>query len=223
MSVHKGGQYKPLSDSDVELVHESVMTLLEKGGVKVYTKTGREVFRKAGAHVNNSTNFVRIPKSMVEDAIDKTPSKLILCGRDPENDCILEGNNVYLGTGGTAINVIDLKTGKRRPSTDRDVRQMARLTDALPNVHVFTINVYPNDVVNKDEVDANRFYSSIINTSKHVMGGIYTAKGMKDVVEMAAMIAGGRGEQNQRVNEKALHRLHPGVCQRADGGAAPCG
>lgn len=198
MIANKGGQYRPLTQSDIKLVHDSVMTLLEKGGVRIFTKTGREAFKKAGANVDQSTNLVRIPGSMVQDAIDTAPSKLVLCGRDPENDCTLEGSNVYLGTGGTAINVLDMKTGRRRRSTNQDVRAMARLVDALKNIHVFTINVYPNEVANIDEVDVNRFYSSITNTSKHVMGGIYSEKGVRSVVEMSAMIAGGMERLRER-------------------------
>ncbi|MBI4025759.1 MAG: trimethylamine methyltransferase family protein, partial [Verrucomicrobia bacterium] len=157
-----------------------------------------EVFKKAGATVNESANLVRIPRSMIEDAVDSAPSRLVLCGRDPKNDCILEGSNVYLGTGGTAINVLDMKTGERRPSTNRDVRGMARIMDALDNIHVFTINVYPNDIKEKDEIDVNRFYSSLTNTSKHIMGGIYSAKGLHDVVEMSALMAGGMDKLRER-------------------------
>ncbi len=195
---NKGGQYKPFTAANVKRIHKAALTLLEKGGVKVFTETGRTAFKKAGAEVDESSRLVRIPQAMVEDAIDSAPSKLVLCGRDPKHDCILEGNNVYLGTGGTAINVLDLQTGERRPSTNDDVRLMARMTDALDNVHIFTINVYPNDIPNKDEIDVNRFYSSITNTSKHIMGGIYSAKGLRDTVEMAALIAGGMDKLRRR-------------------------
>ncbi len=189
--IFKGGQYKPFTDEEVKKIDEAAGTLLEKGGVKVFTQTGREAFKAAGADVDESECLVKIPKSMLEDAVASAPSKVVLCGRDPDRDCSLEGSNVYLGTGGTAINVLDMETGERRPSTNRDVREMARLMDALENVSVFTINVFPNEIANKDEVDINRFYSAITNTSKHVMGGIYSLKGLKEVVEMASMIAGG--------------------------------
>ena len=196
--VYKGGQYKVFCDSEVKQINDAAMELLEKGGVKVFTKTGYEAFRKAGAQIEESSNLVRIPRSMIEDAIASAPSEVVLCGRDPENDCILTGSNVYLGTGGTAINVLDLDDGKRRPSTNQDVAQMARLMDAMDNVSIFTINVFPNDITNTDEVDINRFYSSIQNTSKHVMGGIYSTNGVKDVVEMASMIAGGMDKLRAR-------------------------
>jgi len=188
---YQGGQYRPLTDQQVKTIHDGALHILENTGVKVFTRTGREHFKRAGAAVDEQTCVVRIPRAMVEDAIASAPHRLVLCGRDPKHDAILEGSNVYLGTGGTAINVLDLETGQRRPSTNDDTRRIAKLIDALDNIHVFTINVYPNDINVIDEVDANRFYSSLANTTKHVMGGIYSLKGMREVVEMASLVAGG--------------------------------
>ena len=196
--VYRGGQYKPLSDEQVKIINDGAQGILEKTGVKVFTKTGRECFRRAGAHVDEQNCVVRIPRAMTEDAIASTPHRLVLCGRNPKHDAILEGSNVYLGTGGTAINVLDLQTAQRRPSTNEDIRLIAKLVDALNNIHVFTINVFPNDIKNIDEVDANRFYSSLTNTTKHIMGGVYSLKGMQEVVEMASLIAGGIEKLRER-------------------------
>jgi trimethylamine--corrinoid protein Co-methyltransferase len=186
-----GGQYRPFSDSDVQKIHAAVITLLEKGGVKVFAPAGREYFKRAGALVDEATCIVKIPRGLVEDAIASAPHSVRLCGRDPRHDLELEGANVYLGTGGTAINVLDLNSGTRRPSTCADVRDMARLVDACDWVHFFLINVYPNDIRDPAHVDLNRFYDAISNTSKHVMGGMYHARGLREVVDMAEMLAGG--------------------------------
>jgi trimethylamine---corrinoid protein Co-methyltransferase len=189
--VSTGGQYRPFSDGDVRKIHQAVVTLLEKGGVKVFTRAGREYFKRAGASLDDSSNIVRIPRRMLEDAIASAPRTVTLCGRDPRHDIDLEGTNVYLGTGGTAINVLDIDSGARRPSTCADVRNMARLVDACDWVHFFLINVYPNDIEDPEQVDLNRFYDAISNTSKHVQGGMYGSRGLREVVDMAEMIAGG--------------------------------
>lgn len=194
----KGGQYRPFSDADVQKVHQAVMTLLEKGGVKVFTRMGREYFRKAGAAVDEASCIVRFSRGMIEDAIASAPHSITLCGRDPRHDLILEDANVYLGTGGTAINVLDIDTGARRPSTLADVRDMARLVDACDWVHFFLINVYPNDIREPEHVDLNRFYAAISNTGKHVQGGMYGSRGLREVVEMAEMFAGGAEQLRAR-------------------------
>lgn len=198
MKALEGGLYKPLSESDIERINDGVLTVLEKAGVQVNTKTGREYFQKAGAIVDESTRVVKIPRAMAEDAIASAPHKLVLCGRDQNHDVVLEGKKVHFGTGGTALYVLDLHTGERRPSTNEDIKQIARLIDTLENVHVFTINVYPNDVKNINDVDINRFYSSLSNTAKHVMGGIYTLTGTKQTVEMASILAGGINQLRER-------------------------
>jgi trimethylamine---corrinoid protein Co-methyltransferase len=188
----KGGLYRPLSDSDVKTIIEQSMRLLEHSGIHVYSSLARRFLQKAGATVASDGKTVFLPKSMVEDAIASAPSSITLYGRKSENNLVLEGSRVYYGTGGTAINVIDLETGDKRPSILDDVKLNAKVMDALDYIHLFTINVFPTDIEDKHKVDINRFYWSLKNTSKHVMGGVYSLQGTKDVVEMATMIAGSK-------------------------------
>ena len=187
----KGGMYQPLSDADQKRIVDESFGLLERSGLHVYSETARQYLAKAGAEIASDQLTVRLPRSLVEDALASTPSRVVLSGRDPGRDVILEDSRVYYGTGGTAINVIDLETGERRPSTLADVKLNARLMDALEYVHLHTINVFAIDIREKEHIDINRFYWSLYNTSKHVMGGIYSLKGTKQVVEMAALLAGG--------------------------------
>ncbi len=182
--------YKPLSDSDVRRIADAAFEILEKSGMMVFPETGFEAFKAAGAPADESTKVVRLPRGMVEDAIASNPSSITLHSRDGENDAVLEKNRVHYGTGGTAIYVLDPDTGECRHSTTDDVILNARLMHELENVHVFTINVFPNEIEVKDNIDVNRFFHSLDNTTKHVMGGIYSMTGCQKVVRMAEMIAG---------------------------------
>jgi trimethylamine--corrinoid protein Co-methyltransferase len=103
---------------------------------------------------------------------------------------VLEENRVHYGTGGTAVYVIDPFTGQRRQSITEDVVLNARMVNVLENIHLFTINVFPHDIENSGNIDVNRFFHSIDNTTKHVMGGVYSLTGCKKVVQMAQSIAG---------------------------------
>ena len=190
--------YKPLSESDVEKVAGAALRVLEESGMQVFTETGREALRQAGAAVDESTCTVKFPRAMVEDAVASNPSSITLHSRDGNTDCVLEKNRVHYGTGGTAIYVHDPDTGERRPSTVADVILNARFVEALENIHLFTINVFPNDVENRDHIDVNRFFHAFDHTRKHVMGGIYSMQGCRDVVEMAETIAGGAEALRER-------------------------
>ncbi len=192
------GLYRPLSEADAKRVAEAAFEVLEKAGVAAYSDTAYRTLTGAGASGDEATRIVRLPGSMVEDAIASTPSSVTLYSRDGEFDCHLEDSRVHYGTGGTAIYVLDPETGERRPSRTEDVILNARCVDALENIHLFTINVFPNDIEQQDRIDVNRFFHALDNTRKHVMGGIYSMAGCKRVVEMAECIAGGAEALRER-------------------------
>ncbi len=182
--------YRPLTDTEVEKIVGEAFRVLEKSGMAVYSQTARDALQAAGATVDESSCRCTFPRGMVEDAIDSNPSSITLYSRDGRNDCVLEKNRVYYGTGGTAIYALDPDSGERRPSTTSDVALNARFVEALDHIHLFTINVFPNDIGNRDDIDANRFFHAFDNTTKHVMGGIYSMKGLREAVSMSEIIAG---------------------------------
>ena len=183
--------YRPLSGSDVRKIVDGALRILEKSGLAVYSPSAFRAFKEAGADTDAETQLVRLPRSLVEDAVASNPSSITLFSRDGNFDCVLEGNKVHYGTGGTAIYVLDPDTGERRPSTTDDVILNARMVNGLENIHLFTINVFPNEIKSKDHIDINRFFHSLDNTTKHVMGGVYSMTGLRQAVDMSAMIAGG--------------------------------
>lgn len=190
--------YRPLTDADVKRIADAALRVLETNGMVVYSPTGYQALKKAGAQVDDDSRVVRMPRAMVEDAIVANPSSVTLHGREERFDAVLEKNRVHYGTGGTAIYVLDPDTHERRPSAIDDVILNARMVQALDNIHVFTINVFPHDVKDRDAIDPNRFFHALDNTTKHVMGGIYSPAGCKRVVEMAEMIAGGEAALREK-------------------------
>lgn len=182
-----GGSYRPLSDDEIEQIHSTSMKVFEEVGIAVANDRARTLLEKAGARVDGERVYV--PAELVAELVDKAPSTVNLCGRDPENDLVLEDRRVHLGTGGTALNVLDLETKKQRRATVRDMAEFAHVCDALENVHFFMLNTYPRGVP-QDDADVNRFLPALLNTTKHVMGGVYTIEGIQKVVRVAELIAG---------------------------------
>jgi trimethylamine--corrinoid protein Co-methyltransferase len=186
-----GGHYKPLSEEDVLKIHNAAMKVFEETGVEVNDERALKAFHDAGADVDFKRKIVKADGKWVLDKIKTAPSSVTLYGREEKHNLVLDGYKVYIGTGGTATNVLDLDTGERRISTLKDVQMAARLVDALDNIHFFVISCFPNELA-KENIDVNRFYAAIRNTSKHVMGGVYTNEGVKNVFQYAKMIAGSR-------------------------------
>jgi trimethylamine--corrinoid protein Co-methyltransferase len=182
-----GGQYKPLTDDKVKQIHEASLMILARTGVQVDEPDALSVFREAGANVNGNT--VRFPQTLIERAIELAPLRIVLAGQSEENDLILEGSRVHVGTGGAALQVLDLDEGVIRPAILRDIAEMARLVDVLRNIHFYLIPVYPTDVP-LDLVDINMSYTALLNTSKHVQSGVYTIEGIHDIIVMCEYIMG---------------------------------
>jgi trimethylamine--corrinoid protein Co-methyltransferase len=74
---------------------------------------------------------------------------------------------------------------------------MARLVEHLENIHFYMLNVYPSDIP-EENVDVNRFGAALNNTCKHIMGGVYTLEGVRNVIRMAEMIAGSPQKLRER-------------------------
>jgi trimethylamine--corrinoid protein Co-methyltransferase len=183
-----GGQYKPLTDEQVRKIHEASLAILARTGMQVEEPEALRLFEEVGADVDN--NRVRLSRYLIEDTIDKAPTRVVLAGRDPDNDLILEGARVYIGTGGAALQVLDLETGKIRKAVLQDVADMARIVDRLENIHFYLLPIYPTDLP-KEIVEINKYYVALANTTKHVQAGVYTVQGIRDVVEMCERISGG--------------------------------
>jgi len=182
-----GGQYQPLTREQIERIHQASLTVLERTGVHTENEEALALYRWGGAKIDGSR--VYISASMVEKALESAPSKVLLAGRAPEQDVVLEGKRVYAGTGGSPTMVLDPGADTVRPATLRDLIDFARLADALEHNDFIVIPLYPTDAPEKD-VPINRFYTCLTNNTKHIMGGVGSVKGAREVIEMGTLIAG---------------------------------
>lgn len=190
-----GGQYKPLTEEQVQKIHHASLTVLDKTGVQIEEKEALRLFKEAGADITGSR--VHIPAALIEGCLKNARSRVTLAGRDPENDLILEGSRVHIGTGGAALQVLDLDSGSLRPAVLKDAADMARLVDALDNIHFYLLPIYPTDIP-EESVEISKYYAALSNTTKHVQAGVYTQRGLLDVIEMAERIMGGKEKLRER-------------------------
>ncbi|KLU60705.1 trimethylamine methyltransferase (MTTB) [Peptococcaceae bacterium CEB3] len=196
-SALEGGQLRLFNDSEVNAIHSGVVRLLEEVGMKVKSRQALEIFERSGAVVDPVSEIVKIPQTMLAKAIKTAPSKVIIHGREEKNDAVLEKSRVHFGTGGTVMYALDFKSGERRTTNTQDVRDLARLVDALENIAFYVIHTYPADVAEKD-VDVNRFYWALTNTTKPIMGGMYTMQGLREAIKISEMVAGGADKLRER-------------------------
>ncbi len=218
--VHVAKPYQRLTREQIELVHRTSLELLEKPGVLVYSQEAVSLLSEAGAGVTQTREgeydawWVTIPPSVVKKALETAPSKVILGARNPDNQIVMDakGFNVYFGSGSETNFWLDIKpetfvsqenpehkrtfpTITRRRGTVTDLCQSAHLSDNLENLDFFIRNVNIQDPdINESNKDVNKFFASLNNITKHVMGGLTDFGQMDHVVRMAEIIAGGQEE-----------------------------
>ena len=185
-----GGIYKPLSPEGIDTIHDASLTILEKTGITF--ESGLEdtvqMLANAGAAVDNDGSRIRFPRELVLEQAAKAPSRVILYARDGKNDLDLTEDRVHLGTGGAAVKILDLETGRPRSSTLQDLYEIGRLVDGLDHIHFFLRPCIPTDIP-ESEYDVNMFYACLKATGKHVMSG---------------------GQRRSRAGTHRRHGLHAG-------------
>ena len=185
-----GGGYLPLTSSEVTMIDETAMRILETVGIKGATPFCARTVCSAGGKVTDDGRLL-MPESLVRSTLELAGRGFKLHGMRPEHDIDPSGTRVHFGTSGAAVHVIDSETGEMRDSTLRDLYDMARLADALPNIHMFQRTVVARDLTDPREMDINTAYACLKGTAKPTGTSFGSAEVMEEAVEMFRIIVGG--------------------------------
>ncbi|MEM7438445.1 MAG: trimethylamine methyltransferase family protein [Pseudomonadota bacterium] len=194
----EGGTYKPLSDIDVEKIHQAALTALETIGLADAPDSGIELLTGAGAILGDDGR-IRFPRALVEDMLAIAKKEITLFGRGaPQNDLHLQGNKVHYGTAGAAVSIVDVENNEYRDSTLQDLFDAARITDQLDNVHFLQRPMVCRDILDNYEMDLNTIYGCCAGTTKHIGTSFSDPSHMPGALEMLYMIAGGEDKFREK-------------------------
>ena len=82
-------------------------------------------------------------------------------------------------------------------ATLKDVGDLARLVDGLNNIDFYIRAVEAQDIP-LEKLDVNKYYASLANTGKHVMGNVYFVDKVKEIIDLGLMLAGSEKELQER-------------------------
>lgn len=185
----KGGTYRPLSDAQIDRIHQAALTALEEIGLADAPPSGVEILTGAGAILGDDWR-IRFPRALVEDMLAKAARGITLHGRDPAHDLLLEGTRVHYGTAGAAVHLVDVAGRDYRESTVQDLYDAARIADVLDNIHFLQRPMVCRDIRNNLEMDLNTLYACCTGTTKHVGTSFSDPTHVQDGLELLHMIAG---------------------------------
>lgn len=197
-----GGLYKPLSEAEIRGIYGTALDLLERLGMGEVPRRLRTDLLAIGAK-DNDAGRVAFPPGLVEEAVDQAARTFVLHGRDEKRSIEVGGNRVHFGTGGAAVQTLDLDSGLYRPSTLGDLHDFTRLQDTLANVSWFTRCCVATDVPDNFDLDVNTVYAMLRNTTKPTATSFTLAEHVAPIIEMLDIAAGGPGEFSRRPFVKA--------------------
>ena len=188
--------YKPLDDDQIKAIHLGVLEVLDEVGVMVEYRPALEIFADNGCRVDFEKKIVRMPEHVLRKGLSTAPSRFTLHGLLPEYDIRVDTERIYTIGGSSALNVLDLE-GNRRPATLQDLEDLTRLQDALSNLDIMHGIVNPQDIPQKG-FDRRLFSAVFRNTARNYYSQAIGAGAVRDQVEMASLLLGGREEVRKR-------------------------
>jgi len=178
-----------LSRDQIEEIHSSSLKILEEVGVLIHQHDFLRFLADADMNVDMDKRRAKMQPDLVKECIKKTPKHLTLYARDHRFNVELGENRIYAHPVGGASNVIDLDSGEVRPSTLKDVENLTRIVDALPNIHTGTMIVYPCDVPERLR-DIYAVEAILRNTSKNVDATPYNDESCRYIIQLAKTLIG---------------------------------
>jgi len=186
-----GGAYTPLTTAEMRDILAVAKRLLAELGIGEVPERMTRDLKAVGAEV--AGDRVRMPEVLVDAAIASAAKTFTLHGLDPARSIEVGGDRVHFGTGGAAVQTLDLDSGLYRPSTLADLHDFTRLQDTLENVSWFTRCCVATDVADNFELDVNTVFALLKNTTKPVATSFTLAEHVAPIVEMLDVAAGGPG------------------------------
>ena len=180
----------------VATLHEGVLSILERTGVRFRSDAALDLFAQAGAPVDRHARVVRMPRGFVLDALAQAPRSLTLAAREQQLSIELKRGRTYCTTDGCGTEVIDRLTGERRRSAKADVADATRMQDYLGSLGFWWPTVGASD--HGETAQLHELEVGWNNTAKHLMGMVQGGRLAEYAVEMAKAAANGAAELRRR-------------------------
>ncbi len=202
--IQKRISFRVLDRNDLDKIHWGSMHVLEKVGVQVNSRSCRNLLTENGCDVDERSRTAHIPSHLVQEALRKKKSAMILAARNPKYDVRLDLAHSFMTASGNGAIAVDFETGERRASTKEDVAKSARICDAMKNIHVHWPMVSSTDK-HPATIHLHDLEACLNNTEKHVMyeTGV-TVEDAKNLIAMGYAAAGGEKAFRHRPITSAL-------------------
>ncbi len=186
-----------LSEELVERILGEAYQLMMEPGIKVLSVEARRMLLDAGAQSTPDETILRLPETLVRQAIATVPSEFTLYDRDAQPAIHFGGNDVHYDPGSSGVHILDPETLEHRPSQSADLIRIVKLAEMLPQYDAQSTAVVCNEIP-KQIGDLYRLYLVLLFSKKPIITGAFTAQTTRAMIDMLAIYAGGSQELARR-------------------------
>jgi trimethylamine--corrinoid protein Co-methyltransferase len=187
--------FRVLSDDQIWEIRQAAFDILEKTGYRVLHAGAVTLLQAAGAVVRDDR--VWVPRHIVEECLRTAPKGFTIYDRNGGRAMEVEGRKSYYGTSTASPNTRDALTGEIHETRVADIALGARVADALPNID-WVMPMGSSQDVPPLAADVYEFEAVVTHTTKPLVFIGYSPQGVERVYEMAAAVAGGLDNLQQR-------------------------
>lgn len=134
-----------LPDAAVVQIHDMALKVLSDLGLKILLPEARDLFRAAGALVDDSDQMVRIGPEIVDAALASAPRQYRLRASNPAREQDYSDGAMIFAAGAGCPNATDLARG-RRPGSLRDYEETLKLQQSFDIIHIHGPSAEPQDI-----------------------------------------------------------------------------
>jgi trimethylamine--corrinoid protein Co-methyltransferase len=180
--------------------------LLQKPGIKVQNEDARALLFKAGAKVDESTQVVRLPHSLILGCLATVPHHFHLYDYFGEPKVHYGGEAVHFDPGSSGINIFDSDTRQHREAQAQDLLRIVKVTESISQYDAQSTSVFCSDVPNSIQ-DLYRLYLVLLHSSKPIVTGALSNKNIQNMIDMLALVSD--GAENLRRYPRAVFDVCP--------------
>ena len=174
-----------MSPDEIETVHQTTLQILSQIGIVLTEAGGREKLLAAGA--SQRGDRMLLPPELVQWALAQCPPQVQVRGRGGKTTVLGDGSLHWHNLGG-AKDVYDHSQAECRPALVQDVRDSARLLDALPSDNTVTPFFTPAGRARPEHVAGYVPPHPALHAQAYPRPRVQTAEEVRLVVRMAEVI-----------------------------------
>lgn len=181
-------RFQLLDSALLERISDEAFELIATLGAKVASPEARDLLASAGAQVEEG--IARIPRTLVQRALESAPKDFFLYNRAGERAVHYGGDDVQFDPGSSCLNILDSETQRPRPAVSADLVRMVKVAEMLPEFAAQSTAMVCNDVPS-EMGDWYRLLLVLLYSAKPVVTGAFGAQTLPIMFELLAADSGG--------------------------------